>query len=62
MNEMMQHAADTAVSSLLKKLKANKKRKAEMHHMESDDSSSLTSAVDDLSINSSDGEDPPERS
>ena len=26
MNEMMQHAADTAVSSLLKKLKANKKR------------------------------------
>ena len=61
MNEMMQQAADTAVSAFVKKLKASKKRKAEMHHMESDDDASLASAVDDLSIDSSDGEDPPER-
>ena len=55
MNEMMQQVADTAVSAFAKKLKASKKRKAEMNHMESDDSS-LASAVDDLSIDSSDGE------
>ena len=60
MNEMMQQAADTAVSAFMKKLKANKKRKAEMNHME-DDTSSLASAVDDISFDSSDGEDPPER-
>ena len=60
MNEMMQQAADTAVSAFVKKLKANKKRKAEMNHMESDESS-LCSDVEDLSLDSSDGEDPPER-